>query len=53
MKSWLMGKTFIRICNVAQCYNVSKVNVAEVINIPRVLEVLPIVVEIEKEAFYW
>ena len=33
----------------ALCYNVSKVNIIEVIEIPSVLEVLPIVLEIEKE----
>ena len=33
----------------AQCYNVSKVNIVEVIEIPSVLEVLPIVLKIEKE----
>ena len=34
----------------APCYNVSKVNI-EVIDIPNFLEVLPIVLEIEKETF--
>ena len=33
------------------CYNLSKVNIIEVIDIPSVLEVLPIVLEIEKETF--
>ena len=33
----------------ALCYNASKVNITEVIEIPSVLEVLPIVLEIEKE----
>ena len=31
----------------ALCYNVSKVNIIEVIEIPCILEVLPIVLEIE------
>ena len=35
----------------ALCYNVSKVNIIEVIDIPSVSEVLPIVLEIEKETF--
>ena len=35
----------------ALCYNVSKVNVVEVIDIPTVLEVLPIALKIEKETF--
>ena len=35
----------------ALCYNVSKVNIIEVIDIPSVLEVLPIVLEIEKQIF--
>ena len=35
----------------ALCYNVSKVNIIEVIDIPSDLEVLPIVLEIEKETF--
>ena len=35
----------------ALCYNVSKVNIIEVIDIPSVLEILPIVLEIEKETF--
>ena len=34
----------------ALCYNMSKVNIIEVIEIPNVLELLPIVLEIEKEA---
>ena len=33
----------------ALCYHASKVNIIEVIEIPSVLEVLPIVLEIEKE----
>ena len=33
----------------ALCYNVNKVNIVEVIEIPSALEVLPIVLEIEKE----
>ena len=33
----------------ALCYNVNKVNIIEVIEIPSVLEVLPVVLEIEKE----
>ena len=33
----------------ALCYNVNKVNIIEVIEIPSVLEVLPIVLEIERE----
>ena len=33
------------------CYNVSKVNIIEVIEIPSVLEVLPVILEIEKETF--
>ena len=33
----------------ALCYNVNKVNIMEAIEIPSVLEVLPIVLEIEKE----
>ena len=33
----------------ALCYNVSKVNIIEVIEIPSVFEILPIVLEIEKE----
>ena len=32
-------------------YNVSKVNMIEVIEIPSVLEVLPVVMEIEKESY--
>ena len=32
-------------------YNVSKINITEVIDIPSVFEVLPIVLEIEKETF--
>ena len=35
----------------ALCYNISKVNIIEVIDIPSVLEVLPIVLEIENETF--
>ena len=31
------------------CYNVNKVNIIEVIDIPSVLKILPIVLEIEKE----
>ena len=50
MKSWMIGKTSIRIHNMAWlCYSVSKVNIIEVIEIPSFLEVLPIVLEIEKE----
>ena len=33
----------------ALCYNVSKVNIIEVIEIPSYLEVLPFILEIEKE----
>ena len=33
--------------------NVSKVNIIEVIEMPNVFEVLPIVLKIEKETFYW
>ena len=33
----------------ALCYNISKVNIIEAIETPSVLEVLPIVLEIEKE----
>ena len=33
----------------APCYNVSKVDIIEVIEVPSVLEVLPIVLEIERE----
>ena len=33
----------------ALCYNVSKININEVIEMPSVLEVLPIVLEKEKE----
>ena len=35
----------------ALSYNVSKVNIYEVIDIPSVLELLPIVLEIERETF--
>ena len=35
----------------ALCYNVSKVNIIEVIEIPSVLEVLPVALEIEEETF--
>ena len=35
----------------ALCYNMSKANIMEVV--VSVLEVLPIVLEIEKETFYW
>ena len=35
----------------ALCYNMSKANIIEVIDIPTVLEVLPIVLEIEKKTF--
>ena len=46
----MIGKTSIRIHNMAWlCYSVSKVNIIEVIEIPSFLEVLPIVLEIEKE----
>lgn len=33
------------------CYNASNINIIEVIDIPRVLEVLLLVLEIEKETF--
>ena len=36
--------------DLTQCYNVSKVNI-EVIEIPGILEVLPIAIELEKETF--
>ena len=51
MKPWMIGKTFLRIYNIAWLYvnNVSKVNITEVIEIPSVLGVLPIVLGIEKE----
>ena len=50
--SWMVGKISIRIQHgLALCYNVSKVNIIEVIEIPSVLEVLPIVMEIEKKTF--
>ena len=35
----------------ALCYNVNKVNIIEVIEIPCILEVLPFVLEIENETF--
>ena len=35
--------------SLALCYNLIKVNIIEVIEIPSVLEVLPIAVKIEKE----
>ena len=35
----------------ALCYNVSKVNMIEVIEIPSVLKILPLVLEVEKETF--
>ena len=37
----------------ALCYNVSKANIIEVIDIPSILEVLSRVLGIEKENFYW
>ena len=37
----------------APCYNVSKVDIIEVIEVPSVLEVLPIVLEIERETMLW
>ena len=48
LKSWMIGKTSIRI-GLALCYNVSKVNIIEVIEIASVLEVSPILLGIEKE----
>ena len=36
----------------ALCYNVIKVNITEVIDILCVLEVLPVVLEIERETFF-
>ena len=54
MKFWMIGKTSIRIHNVAWLYfNMRKVNITGVIDIPAVLEVLSIVLEIEKESFFY
>ena len=57
MISWMIGKTFISILYIfythhglALCCNVNKVNIIEVTEMPSVLEVLPIALEIEKEA---
>ena len=52
MKSWMIGKTSRRIQHdLVLCYNVSEVNIVEVIDIPSILEDLATVLEIEKEAF--
>ena len=48
MKSWMIHKNVHY--GLALCYNVNKVKIIEVIEIPSVLEVLPIVLEIENEA---
>ena len=49
MKSRMIGKAPIRIHNMAWFYMQRKVNIIEVIEIPSVLDVLPVVLEIEKE----
>ena len=45
----MIGKTPVRICNMSLCYNVSKINIIEVIEILNVFEVLPILLKIEKK----
>ena len=54
MKSWMIEKIHKNTRHgLALCYSVSKVNIVEAIDIPKVLEVLPIVLEIEKDTIYW
>ena len=54
MKSWIIEDIHKNTQHgLALCYNMSKVNIMDVIDIPSVLEILPIVLEIEKEIFYW
>ena len=48
MKSLMVHKNVHH--GLALCYNVNKVKIIEVIEIPSVLEVLPIVLEIENKA---
>ena len=54
MKSWMIGKTFVRTHYMAWlCVTaVNKVNIIKVIDSPSVLKVLAIVLEIERETFF-
>ena len=52
MKSWINYFNDIYLAHlVTQSYKVSKVNIIEVIDIPSIIEILPIVLEVNKETF--